>query len=748
MDYVGNNTTATYSYTFKIFSKNDLRVTKKNTSNVETLLVVDTDYTVTGVGSLSGGTIVLTAGNLATGHTLTIRRVRSLVQETDIRNQGDFFPESIENSFDHLVMLAQQHQDEINRSLKLPESVSSSGFSAALPADIVDGAGRGIAVNDDGDGFTLGPTSTQVAQYQAAANSSPPWFNVLDFGDGVKTGATISAAMAALEAGSSLGSGAKYALLIKRGDWTISTNLTIPSNVQFIFEQGAVLNIATGVTVAYSGPGIQAPFSKIFSLSGTGVFSFLGEIDCVYPQWWGAVGDSISNDYVPIQSSMNCGAKHVQFIPKTYKILSTVNLPASIKISGNSGSSTIIAAHGCSVFNIQAGSNGVTIDGLYLESYSAGGAPDPKTTDGIISNGISGSTCANHRFRNLFLRGFSSCLKLSYTWNTTIESLITFNCTYGVELFGQSVNNSIVNSIISAITGTASIYLNADGATIGEGLMVSNTLLSEGQYGITSDNGFLSLNISNCIIDLITDTCVNAVDIRGLLISGSWLYSANNGVLLNDVGVPVNSNVSITGNNIITTGINGICVKVGYNNLGVSLSSTTLTTSGNNSYCLYSNSENTVINSGYMKNGGVNSSIFFSQANCLAIGISGDNSITYNSGISKLYARYIQKRIGINYSPSITIDASTGNFFTVAPNNGSSFTINAPTNPPTDPESQTITIEIRNSTGGALGAITWDPVFKMGSWTSPATGNRRCITFAWDASVWVETCRTATDIPN
>lgn len=121
-DYVGNGATATYSYTSRVFAAADLRVTKVDLAGVETTLVYLTDYTVTGVGSFSGGTITLLAGNLTSGHGLTIRFRSTLTQQTDIRNQSGFFPEVIEDALDRLTKLDQQQQDEVDRSIKLPET--------------------------------------------------------------------------------------------------------------------------------------------------------------------------------------------------------------------------------------------------------------------------------------------------------------------------------------------------------------------------------------------------------------------------------------------------------------------------------------------------------------------------------------------------------------------------------------------------------------------------------------------------
>lgn len=169
VNYTGNGSVSTYPYTFRIFQDADLLVTVTDTSGAETTLTLTTDYTVTGAGDSGGGNVVLvsnsqawlTAGKLTSGYGLVIRRVLELTQETDIRNQGDFFPESHEDEFDKLTMVDQQQQDEIDRSVKLPESIDPASFDASIPADVTDSdsAGKAIVVNADADGFELSETS-------------------------------------------------------------------------------------------------------------------------------------------------------------------------------------------------------------------------------------------------------------------------------------------------------------------------------------------------------------------------------------------------------------------------------------------------------------------------------------------------------------------------------------------------------------------------------------------------------------
>lgn len=166
MDYIGNGATSVYAYSFRILSEDDLLVTIRATDETETTLSLTTDYTLSGVGALSGGNLTLvnssqswlTSGNLKSGYVLTIRRSIDLTQDTDLRNQGDYYPEDVEDEFDRTVMRDQQLQDQLLRSIKLPETVSSDDFDCTLPTDIADNAGSAIVVNQAGTGFTFGST--------------------------------------------------------------------------------------------------------------------------------------------------------------------------------------------------------------------------------------------------------------------------------------------------------------------------------------------------------------------------------------------------------------------------------------------------------------------------------------------------------------------------------------------------------------------------------------------------------------
>lgn len=123
-DYTGNGVTTSFPYTFRIFKKSDLAVSVIDLSENITVLVLDTDYTVTNAGGYNGGNVVLTAP-LATGWQISIARELEPTQETDLRNQGKFFAEVHEDAFDKLTMLIQQVASMFRLALRKPSSIAN-----------------------------------------------------------------------------------------------------------------------------------------------------------------------------------------------------------------------------------------------------------------------------------------------------------------------------------------------------------------------------------------------------------------------------------------------------------------------------------------------------------------------------------------------------------------------------------------------------------------------------------------------
>lgn len=123
--------------------------------------------------------------------------------------------------------------------------------------------------------------------------------------------------------------------------------------------------------------------------------------------------------------------------------------------------------------------------------------------------------------------------------------------------------------------------------------------------------------------------------------------------------------------------------------------------------------------------------------------------ITWMGGITTLgYVRTVPP-VALVYGASIAIDAKLGNRFTVTVTDGNAFAFANPTNPPDTTRGQDLSITIRNTSGGALGAGTFGTAYKVsGNVAATATGNNRTIQFTWNGTNWVEIFRTAADVAN
>ncbi len=109
--FTGNGVTVTFPFTYKVFTRADVLVATTVTATaVETVRVLDSDYTVTlnaDQNSNPGGVI-----NMATappvGTTLAATSNIAIVQALDLTNQGGFYPKTINDALDRMVINIQQ----------------------------------------------------------------------------------------------------------------------------------------------------------------------------------------------------------------------------------------------------------------------------------------------------------------------------------------------------------------------------------------------------------------------------------------------------------------------------------------------------------------------------------------------------------------------------------------------------------------------------------------------------------------
>ena len=165
--YSGNGSTTVFAYDFRILAQTHIVVTLKNSSNVETVKTLTTNYTVSGVGDASGGNITMGVAP-ASGEQLTFSRAVPQTQEVDLANRGGVQPEVLESAYDKLTQLSQDKVELLNRMPRFP--VSSSLTGVELPLTLT--ANTAIIVNAAGTGYTTGPTSSQISSAESFATAA------------------------------------------------------------------------------------------------------------------------------------------------------------------------------------------------------------------------------------------------------------------------------------------------------------------------------------------------------------------------------------------------------------------------------------------------------------------------------------------------------------------------------------------------------------------------------------------------
>lgn len=138
----GNGSTVSWDFSFKINKAADLKVITTDSDGVETERTEGTgttNYSVSvtsypGTGSI---TYPATLGTkLATGEKITLERIVTIEQQTDLVNKGRYDPSQVEDALDLSRMVDLQLQSRIDRCLKIAAS-DNSGITVELPSETV-----------------------------------------------------------------------------------------------------------------------------------------------------------------------------------------------------------------------------------------------------------------------------------------------------------------------------------------------------------------------------------------------------------------------------------------------------------------------------------------------------------------------------------------------------------------------------------------------------------------------------------
>lgn len=135
VSYSGNGSSVTFNVNFYFLADSHLKVTLRAADGTETVKTLTTDYTVSGAGNTSGGSITLGTAP-ASGVTVVITRNVPQTQLVDYQPNDPFPATTHEQALDQLTMEVQQLQEQISRAIKLSttNTMTSTEFTVGATA--------------------------------------------------------------------------------------------------------------------------------------------------------------------------------------------------------------------------------------------------------------------------------------------------------------------------------------------------------------------------------------------------------------------------------------------------------------------------------------------------------------------------------------------------------------------------------------------------------------------------------------
>jgi hypothetical protein len=104
-----------FAYNFKVLAETDVTVYKNN------IVVSSSGYTVTNVGTVTGGNVVLNTGaNL--NDTISIVLTMPVTRDTNYQENGAFLAEDVNGDFDKIYIGAIQNENAIDRTIRLSDA--------------------------------------------------------------------------------------------------------------------------------------------------------------------------------------------------------------------------------------------------------------------------------------------------------------------------------------------------------------------------------------------------------------------------------------------------------------------------------------------------------------------------------------------------------------------------------------------------------------------------------------------------
>lgn len=152
--YRGNGSATAFAVPFKVLDEDHLIVKRRvYATGADDHTYTGTDYSYSGFGA-SSGTLTLAGTALSSTYELVIERDVPVTQDLDIVNAGGFYPESVEEQLDLMVMAIQQLAARVDRAILAPvgETMSSLPALDTLVGKFISFDADGRPISSSGSG--------------------------------------------------------------------------------------------------------------------------------------------------------------------------------------------------------------------------------------------------------------------------------------------------------------------------------------------------------------------------------------------------------------------------------------------------------------------------------------------------------------------------------------------------------------------------------------------------------------------
>jgi len=253
--------------------------------------------------------------------------------------------------------------------------------------------------------------------------------------------------------------------------WSITGDLTIPSNIALRMDKGAVLSIATTKTLTING-SLEAGLYQIFSCTGTGKVVFGSKHPTLWVNWWGSDATAMQ---LAVTCAKNSGGGVVELAQGVYTF-------ATSTLIDPTGGSITIKLNGSSITYTGAAPSNPFCFSLLSNFWGAGGSENQKIDfdgGGAIFVGnpsasglVKATDCMNYYIHDFSGVDFTTgCVVLLYVsvddesrWaeGNIVERVYGYSNNYGIET--GILNHHTSTSFDQTVIRDCHFTLNQDNA--------------------------------------------------------------------------------------------------------------------------------------------------------------------------------------------------------------------------------------------------------------------------------------------